>query len=95
MRTGFYQYHRLGLDKMSDDVSGGRIEISNALTNIQKVYRARPGLFFISLFMTAKSDELVNIFSSAPSAEKIKIVSVLKNLDPANSSKYNNILSTQ
>lgn len=95
MRTGFYQYHRLGLDKMSDDVSGGRIEISNALTNIQKVYRARPGLFFISLFMTAKSDELVNVFSSAPSAEKIKIVSVLKNLDPANSSKYNNILSTQ
>jgi len=95
VRTGIYQYHRLGLDKMHEDVTVGTTGITNALTNIQKVYRTRPGLFFISLFMTAKSDELVNIFSGAPMQERMRIVPILKNIDPVNSSKYNNILSAK
>lgn len=95
MRTAIYQYHRLGLDAMADDISTGRQLVTDAMTNMQKVYRQRPGLFFISLFMTAKSDELVNIFTPAPPVEKMRIVSILKNLDPANSSKYNDILTTQ
>ncbi len=95
LRTGIYQYHRTGLDLLADEISSGRQSITDAMTNIQKVYRQRPGLFFISLFMTAKSDELVNIFSPAPPAEKMRIVSILKNLDPVNSSKYNEILTSQ
>ncbi len=95
LRNGIYQYHRTGLDLMSEDMSAGRQGINDAMTNIQKVYRQRPGLFFISLFMLAKSDELVNIFTSAPQPEKMRIVSILRNLDPANSSKYNEILTKQ
>ncbi len=95
MRTGIYQYHRTGLDMMADEISAGRQAITDAMTNFQKVYRQRPGLFYITIFMTAKSDELVNIFTPAPPAEKVRIVAILKNLDPANSSKYNDILSTQ
>jgi len=95
LRTGIYQYHRTGLDLLADETSAGRQSITDAMTNIQKVYRQRPGLFFITLFMTAKSDELVNVFTPAPPAEKMRIVSILKNLDPANSSKYNEILTNQ
>lgn len=95
MRQGIYQYHRLGLDVMADDVNAGRLAIADALTQFQKVYRQRPGLFFISLFMVAKSDELIKIFSKAPPAEKMRVVSILKNIDPANSAKYNEILTTQ
>jgi hypothetical protein len=95
MRTGMYQYHRTGLDLMADEISQGRQSITDALANIQKVYRQRPGLFFITLFMTAKSDELVSIFSPSPPAEKMRVVTILKNLDPANSTKYNDILTSQ
>lgn len=95
MRTGIYQYHRTGLDAMADEISAGRQSVTDAMTNFQKVYRQRPGLFFVTLFMTAKSDELVNIFTPAPPAEKVRIVAILKNLDPANSSKYNDILTAQ
>ncbi len=94
-RTGLYQYHRTGLDLLADEMSVGRQSITDALTNIQKVYRQRPGLFIVTLFMTSKSDELVNIFTPAPPAEKMRVVTILKNLDPANSSKYNDILTTQ
>jgi hypothetical protein len=95
MRTAIYQYHRTGFDMMTDDISSGRQSVTDAMTNMQKVYRQRPGLFFISMFMTAKSDELVQLFTPAPPAEKMRIVSILKNLDPANSSKYNEILTNQ
>lgn len=94
-RTGLYQYHRTGLDLMADEMSIARQSVTDALTNIQKVYRQRPGLFIVTLFMTSKSDELVNIFTPAPPAEKMRVVTILKNLDPANSSKYNDILTTQ
>jgi hypothetical protein len=95
MRTAIYQYHRTGFDMMTEDISSGRQSVTDAMTNLQKVYRQRPGLFFISMFMTAKSDELVQLFTPAPPAEKMRIVSILKNLDPANSSKYNEILTNQ
>jgi len=95
MRTALYGYHRTGFDMMAEDLSAGRQSVTDAMTNMQKVYRQRPGLFFISLFMTAKSDELVQLFTPAPPAEKMRIVSILKNLDPANSSKYNEILTNQ
>jgi len=52
-------------------------------------------LFIISLFMTAKSDELVNIFKPAPAIEKNEIVNILKSIDPINSSKYNEMLVSQ
>lgn len=95
MRQAIYQYHRLGLDIMADDVNVGRLAISEAMSLFQKVYRQRPGLFFISLYMFAKNDELIKTFSKAPPAEKMRIVSILKNIDPANSAKYNEILTTQ
>ena len=45
--------------------------------------------------MTAKSDELVNIFKPAPTMEKTEIVNILKSIDPMNASKYNEILVSQ
>jgi len=94
MRSAMYTYHRLGLDVLADDLSIGRQAVSSSLSQIQRVYRQRPGLFFVSLFMTAKSDELVNLFTPAPPVEKMPVVTILKNIDPANSSKYNDILTS-
>jgi hypothetical protein len=93
-RKGIYQYHLNGMDFFATDAVKARAGIAEGVSLIQKAYRQKPGLFIISLFMLAKSDELVNIFTPAPVVEKTKVVNILKSIDPANSAKYNQILST-
>ncbi len=90
-RSCLYRYHRLGLDKMSDNVNDGRAEISEAITDLRKAYRENSQAIIWPLFFTAKSDEIKNIFSEGFPDEKARIVQVLKEIDPANASKYDAI----
>lgn len=95
VREAMYKYHRLGLDLMSDDVEAGRAGINESLELLRKANRERPGLFILQLFLEAKRDEMVNIYSEASPMDKTKAVNILKEIDPANSSKYQRILDTQ
>jgi len=94
VREAMYKYHRLGLDQMSDDVETGRVAINESLELLRKANRERPGLFILQLFLEAKRDEIVNIYSGASPMDKTKAVNILKEIDPANSSKYQKILET-
>ncbi|MCU4155416.1 DUF4835 family protein [Carboxylicivirga sp. A043] len=94
LRQCMYQYHRKGLDRMSEKVEEGRAEIAKALELTRKVHRQRPSSFFTQVFFTAKSDELVNIFSESFSMEKGRVVELLMEVDPANNKKYEKILSS-
>lgn len=93
-RRGLYHYHLNGMDLFATDAVKARAGIAEGITLIQKAYRQKPGLFIINLFMLAKSDELVSAFTPAPVVEKTKVVNILKSIDPANSAKYNQILTT-
>ncbi len=88
LRECIYQYHRLGLDKMSEKPEDGRKVVLSAIEKLTKVYRQRPGTFAMELFFDAKSDELINIFSESFSMEKQRAIEVLTEVDPANSNKY-------
>ncbi|MCD6112753.1 MAG: DUF4835 family protein [Bacteroidales bacterium] len=92
IRNCIYEYHRKGLDTMYDRLESGRSVIAGSLMPLKKVYNDRPNLFLLRVFFDAKSDELVEIFSQATSSEKNKVVSLLKEIDPANASKYQKIL---
>lgn len=89
LRTCYYEYHRKGLDLMAQKPEEGRSNILSALEQLTKVYRQRPNSFALSFFFDAKSEELINIFSEAPSMEKGKVITILSEIDPANSNKYN------
>jgi len=91
VREAIYKYHRLGLDQMADDVETGRTAINESLELLRKANRERPGLFILQLFLEAKRDELVNIYSGASPMDKTKAVNILKEIDPANSAKYQKI----
>lgn len=91
-REGIYQYHRLGLDQMSENVEIGRSAINDCLENVRKAYRERPNLYIVQLFVDAKRDELVNVYSQAAQLDKSNAVNILKEIDPANSSKYQQIM---
>lgn len=93
VRQCLYKYHRLGLDQMYDNIDIGRNNITEALELLRKANREKPNLFIIRLFLDAKSDEIINIYSKAPPAEKTNVLNILKEIDPANSSKYQKIIS--
>ncbi|WP_430809807.1 MULTISPECIES: DUF4835 family protein [unclassified Carboxylicivirga] len=95
LRQCMYEYHRKGLDRMSDKPEEARAEIVKSLELTRKVHRQRPGSFFAQVFFTAKSDELVNIFSESFSMEKGRVVELLQEVDPGNNKKYEKILSSK
>ena len=92
-RQCMYQYHRNGLDLMAEKPEEGRAAIASSLEQLQKVFRQRPNSFVLVLFFDAKREELLNIFKASPSIEKGKIVNLLSEIDPANSDKYQKLLS--
>lgn len=92
VREALYKYHRLGLDRMSDDVEAGRLAINESLELLRKANRERPGLFILQLFLEAKRDELINIYSGASPMDKTNAVNILKEIDPASAARYQQIL---
>jgi hypothetical protein len=95
IREAMYVYHRRGFDVMSENIDLGRLAITESLELLQRAHRSRPGLFILQLFMEAKRDELVNIYKEAPQMEKPRAVNILKELDPAQSSNYDRILTSK
>lgn len=93
LRDAYYNFHRKGLDNMYTDLAGGRATILETLQSLDKVQRSRPGSLNLQLFVTSKSNELIQIFSMAEMKEKNAAVTILKKLDPVNSSKYQEILN--
>ena len=91
-RQCLYKYHRLGMDKMTEDVNSSRMTITESLELLEKVHLEEPSSFILQLFFDAKADEIVNIYTAANATEKTRIIKLLKKIDPANSTKYNKIL---
>lgn len=90
-RDCIYNYHRQGLDLMSDKPEEGRANIAESLRSIQKVFRRRPSVYILQVFFDAKSDELANIFSKSFPDERSRVMTILTEVDPSNGSKYKKI----
>ncbi len=91
IRQSMYVYHRQGFDRMTDNMDLARSEVLEAMEMLQKAHRERPGSLLMQTIMTAKSDELVHLFSEAPSMEASKASEILSEIDPSNSAKYRQI----
>lgn len=87
----WYQYHRLGLDVMSETPDAGRAVILESLRLLQQVNAQKSNLAIIQVILNAKSDEIVNIFKEGMPSEKTQAVNIMKQIDPSRSSKYDAI----
>ncbi len=83
-----YQYHRLGLDMMYEDVNKGRAAIMNCLNMLSGINADQPNSMVVQQFFLAKSDELLKVFSKAPPQEKVRAGQLLASLDVPNANKY-------
>lgn len=93
LRECNYEYHRNGIDKLYDDKVAGRKAIFDALTKLNKVVATRPNSINLLNFVQAKQVELKNLYADAEVKDKNEIVNLLKRLDPANATKYQEILN--
>lgn len=90
-RQMMYDYHRLGLDEMASNVGRGRAQVTTALEELQAAARAKSMSSLPQIFTEAKRDELVNIYSEAPTTEKEKIYELLSDLNPSLKSDWDKI----
>ncbi len=91
-RSYFYEYHRMGLDEMSINMTNARAKIALGLPLLREANRARPSAIIIASFLDAKNDELINIFSKATDKEKKEAVEVLMDVNPTQTERYEKIL---
>lgn len=92
IRESIYEFHRKGLDVMYDNVETGRNNIAESLKLLQQANRTKPGSFLLRLYLDAKRDEIIKIFGEGSPNTKAEVVNIMKEIDPANGSKYQTIL---
>ena len=90
-RNYYYEYHRLGLDEMSGNVTNGRARIAEGMPVLREAYRARPATYVINTFLDAKAEELVDIFSQGTDKEKQDVYTILTDIDPTRMNTYERI----
>lgn len=93
LREGTYEYHRKGLDNLYSNPEEARKNISAALSKISKISQNRPNSINVLNFAQSKLNELKNLYATAAQEEKTEVVTTLKKIDPANASKYEEILN--
>jgi len=93
LRECNFTYHRKGVDALYESKTEGKKGIFNALSKLIKITSTRPGSVNLLNFVQAKTNEIKNLFADSEAREKNDIVNLLKRIDPANSSKYQEILN--
>jgi len=91
-REAWYNYHRKGMDNFIKDPAGTRQICLDMLKTIQTINKVNSYSVLLRSFFLAKRDELINIFKDAEPAMKNDVITLLRELDPANSEKYQAIL---
>ncbi len=91
IRNLLYDYHRKGLDEMVTSPDKGRAVITESLKELQKVASSAPMSVGLSLFRDSKLDELVNIYSKAPSTERETAYDILQPIYPTESVRLDKI----
>lgn len=91
IRNLLYNYHRKGLDEMVTSPDKGRAVITDSLKELKTIADNSPMSVALSLFRDSKLDELVNIYSKAPSAERETAYDILQPIYPTESERLDKI----
>ncbi len=95
LRDFIYRFHIGGLDTMSENVQHARKTMIDLLPILKQVDRMAQGAVFNQVFFTAKSDELVGIFSGMGQQERVQAYNILAEVDPANINKYETLRNSR
>jgi hypothetical protein len=88
MHDVYYNYYRLGMDKLYEDENAARAEVLNVLNLLNTFINDNPNKMISQFFFQGKASELIKIFSKAPQQDKARASEMLQRLDITNASKY-------
>jgi hypothetical protein len=88
VRQAIYEYHRVCLDKMMEDVEKGRAIMLSALTSIGQANLEYPNAMLLQLFGDAKYEEITEIYRVADKGQKTKVRAIMVGLDKTKTEKY-------
>jgi hypothetical protein len=88
VHDAYYNFYRLGMDKLYEDELIARTQILNVLSLLNNFNADNPNTMILQFFFQGKSQELIKLFSKASPPEKAKALEYLQKLDISNSSKY-------
>jgi hypothetical protein len=92
MRDVYYDYHRVYLDKMSENPDAARKGILEILKQIRQINTLRPGAASIRVFFDAKSEEIISLLDEALPAERQQAFTYLSTLDPIRTEAYRRLI---
>ncbi len=90
-RRALYEYHRLGLDLMEQDIKKGKEGVIKGINALAEVQKVRPNALLTRTFFDAKTDEIVSIFSGGPNVDVAPLLVTLNRISPLNSQKWSQI----
>ena len=88
MHDVYYNYYRLGMDKLYEDENASRAEVMNVLNLLNNFINDNPNKMISQFFFQGKATELIKIFLKAPPQDKARASEMLQRLDITNASKY-------
>lgn len=91
LRGLMYNYHRKGMDYMSDNQKKAKSQLVSYLLTLGNLHKRRPNSFIVRVFFDAKAEEISEVFSSGPSVNIAELVSMLSKVAPMHSSKWSTI----
>ena len=84
-----YDYHRKGFDNLHNNERAAKQAVENSLISLESIYNKTVGNYLIRLFLDAKSDEIVNLYSGGSKTQKVSLVAkTLRKISPNNNAKW-------
>ncbi len=88
MHDVYYNYYRMGMDKLYENEANARAEVLNVLNLLSNFNNDNPNRMINQFFFQGKSTELIKIFSKAPTGDKLRASELLQKMDITNATKY-------
>ncbi|MHC9087100.1 type IX secretion system protein PorD [Tenacibaculum sp. IMCC1] len=89
LRSIYYNYHRNGFDNFADNKNSAKEAIEKSVLDLDKLHNITIGNYMIRVFLDAKGDEIVNIFSDGgASRNQSQMITVLNKIAPTYKDKW-------
>ena len=88
MHDVYYNYYRMGMDKLYEDENIARTEVMNVLNLLNNFNTENPNKMINQFFFQGKSTELIKLFLKAPQQDKARASELLQKIDITNANKY-------
>lgn len=92
LRELLYDYHREGMDKMTQDAAASRRVIMASIEKLKTVHQAKPASYNLQVIFNAKFQEIVELFKPADPGDKAKLFNTLQIIDPGHIGQYQNMM---